>query len=113
MHNKYIEKLINCKSLDEFVTMFFGLSLCEKLSVLGDDMIVPKGTIFYRARKDEGRPLEDENEWWLPPQEVVTKGRFNKAKSPVLYLGTEDFLLPREIGLKPNENYYLARYRDI
>ena len=113
MHNKYIEKLINCKSLDEFVTMFFGLSLCEKLSVLGDDMIVPKGTIFYRARKDEGRPLEDENEWWLPPQEVVTKGRFNKAKSPVLYLGTEDFLLPREIGLKPNENYYLARYECV
>ena len=113
MHNKYIEKLIHCKSLDEFVTMFFGLSLCEKLSVLGDDMIVPKGTIFYRARKDEGRPLEDENEWWLPPQEVVTKGRFNKAKSPVLYLGTEDFLLPREIGLKPNENYYLARYECV
>lgn len=43
MQNKYIEKLINYKSLDEFVTMFFGLSLCEKLSVLGDDMIVPKG----------------------------------------------------------------------
>lgn len=42
MQNKYIEKLINYKSLDEFVTMFFGLSLCEKLSVLGDDMIVPK-----------------------------------------------------------------------
>lgn len=94
MQDQYIAKLIHCKSLDEFVTMFFGLSMCEKLSVLGDDVPVPKGTIFYRVRKDEGRPLEDENEWWLPPQKMVTKGRFNKEKSPVLYLGTEDFLLP-------------------
>lgn len=113
MQDQYIAKLIHCKSLDEFVTMFFGLSMCEKLSVLGDDVPVPKGTIFYRARKDEGRPLEDENEWWLPPPKMVTKGRFNKEKSPVLYLGTEDFLLPREIGLKPNENYYLARYECV
>ena len=113
MQDKYIAKLIHCKSLAEFVTMFFGLSMCEKLSVLGDDVPVPKGTIFYRARKDEGRPLEDENEWWLPPKKVVPKGRFNKEKSPVLYLGTEDFLLPREIGLKPNENYYLARYECV
>ena len=113
MQDQYIAKLIHCKSLDEFVTMFFGLSMCEKLSVLGDDVPVPKGTIFYRVRKDEGRPLEDENEWWLPPQKMVTKGRFNKEKSPVLYLGTEDFLLPREIGLKPNENYYLARYECV
>lgn len=113
MQDKYIAKLIHCKSLDEFVTMFFGLSMCKKLSVLGDDVPVPKGTIFYRARKDEGRPLEDENEWWLPPKKVVTKGRFNKEKTPVLYLGTEDFLLPREIGLKPNENYYLARYECV
>lgn len=100
MQNKYIEKLINYKSLDEFVTMFFGLSLCEKLSVLGDDMIVPKGTIFYRARKDEGRPLEDENEWWLPPKKVVTKGRFNKEKSPVLYLGYGGFFITKRNRIK-------------
>lgn len=49
MQDKYIAKLIHCKSLDEFVTMFFGLSMCKKLSVLGDDVPVPKGTIFYRA----------------------------------------------------------------
>lgn len=55
MQNKYIEKLINYKSLDEFVTMFFGLSLCEKLSVLGDDMIVPKEYCDFVHQVDKSK----------------------------------------------------------
>lgn len=111
MKEKYIQKLMSCNSVDEFVTMFFGLGLYEQLSVMGERIIIPKGTILYRARKDEGIPLNAESDWLMPPREVVKMGRFNYSNKPVLYLGTMDSILPREIGLYPNDRYYLAKYK--
>lgn len=110
MEGRFEKQLLQCKSLDEFVTMFFGLSKQQQMSVLGDEIRLPKGTELYRVRKDEGTPLIRENDWWLPPADKVKKGRFNYPKKPVLYVGTMDFILPREIGLNVNEKYYLAKY---
>ena len=111
MQEKYIQKLMNCSSINEFVSMFFGLGLKEQLSVMGDRITIPRDTILYRARKDEGTPLNLKSDWLMAPKDLVKKGRFNYDKKPVLYLSTMDFVLPREIGLKPNEGYYLAKYR--
>ena len=47
MREDYIKKLMDCKSLYEFFAMYFELSRKEKLSVIGDDFIIPKGTVFY------------------------------------------------------------------
>mgnify|MGYP004659732501 FL=1 len=110
MEGRFEKQLLQCKSLDEFVTMFFGLSKQQQMSVLGDEIRIPKGTRLYRARKYEGIPLTHENDWWLPPADKVKKGRFNYPKKPVLYVSTTDFILPREIGLNVNEKYYLAKY---
>ena len=110
MEGRFEKQLLQCKSLDEFVTMFFGLSKQQQMSVLGDEIRLPKGTELYRVRKDEGTPLIHENDWGLPPADKVKKGRFNYPKKPVLYVGTMDFILPREIGLNVNEKYYLAKY---
>ena len=111
MHKEIIEKLINANSLDEFFIMFFGLSYKEKQDALGNEFIVPKGTILYRARKDKGVALVNENDWWMPPKNNVSKGRFNSERKPILYLSTMEFVLPREIGLNINDAYYLSSYR--
>ena len=94
LREDYIKKLMNCKSLYEFFATYFELSRKEKLSVIGDDFVIPKGTVFYRVRKDIGNPLINESDWWMPPQIKTSQGRFNYAGKPVLYLGTMDFILP-------------------
>lgn len=71
MEKRFVKKLMRCKTVDEFMTMFFGMSLQQKLSVLGDEILIPKDTILYRARKDEGTPLIKESDWDLPPEEKV------------------------------------------
>lgn len=73
MERRFEKQLLQCKSLDEFVTMFFGLSKQQQMSVLGDEIRIPKGTRLYRARKYEGTPLTHENDWWLPPTDKVKK----------------------------------------
>lgn len=113
MEKRFVKKLMRCKTVDEFMTMFFEMSLQQKLSVLGDEILIPKDTILYRARKDEGTPLIKESDWDLPPEEKVERGRFNHPKKPVLYVSTMDSVLPREIGLKINDKYYLAQYKSI
>lgn len=112
MQEKYIRKLMQCKSLDEFLSMFFGLPMSEKLSAVNGELIIPKDTILYRVRRFEGRDLVLESDWTMPPKECVkTAGRFNHKGHSVLYVGTMDFILPREIGLLPGDVYYLAKYR--
>ena len=113
MKEENIKDLKNCKSLDEFFARFFGLSFQERMSVLGNEYTVPAGTILYRARKYNGIPLVNENEWWLAPPKYVKRGRFNYDRKPILYLGTMEFVLPREIGLKPGDSYYLAKYECV
>lgn len=110
MKNQNVRRLLRCSSIDEFLSMFFGLPLSERLDVFTDSVIIPKGTLLYRARRDIGKNLTSKEDWELPPAERVDVGRFNKAKHPVLYVGTWDFVLPREIGLQVNDKYYLATY---
>lgn len=111
MRDEIIKKLMNTNSLDEFFSLFFGLGYKEKQDALGDEFFVPKGTIMYRARKDVGISLVTENDWWMPPKEKVSKGRFNGEHKPILYLSTMDSILPREIGLNVDDSYYLSRYK--
>lgn len=111
MKEELVNKVMNTNSLDEFFTMFFGLSLKEQLSVIGDDFVIPEGTILYRARKDKGTPLLQESDWWMTPEKYVTKGRFNRVRKAIFYVGTMDYVLPREIGLMSGDAYYLAKYR--
>lgn len=111
MQEKNIFKLLKCKNLDEFVTMYFGLSMSEKLSVINEKILIPKGTKLYRARKYEGIELDKEVDWKMPPEKCVRNmGRFNYKNRPVLYVSTMDFILPREIGLSVGDEYYLATY---
>ena len=111
LREDHIKKLMNWKSLYEFLTMYLGLSYKEKLSVIGDDFIIPNDMVFYRVRKDIGKPLINESDWWMPPQIKTSQGRFNYAGKPVLYLGTMDSVLPREVGLNSGDVYYIAKYR--
>ena len=67
MEGRFEKQLLQCKSLDEFVTMFFGLSKQQQMSVLGDEIRIPKGTRLYRARKYEGIPLTHEIGGCLQP----------------------------------------------
>lgn len=50
------------------------MSFQERMSVLGNEYTVPAGTILYRARKYNGIPLVNENEWWLAPPKYVKGG---------------------------------------
>lgn len=111
MQDELVKRLMNTNSIDDFFSIFFGLDIQEQLSVVGDDFIIPEGTILYRARKDVGIPLLNELDWWMPPESITEQGRFNCKCNPVLYLGTFDFILPREIGLDVDDTYYLAKYR--
>ena len=57
-------KLLNCKSLSEFVAMFMGLSMSDKLSVFTEDVPVAKGANFYRIRRvDAIKDPNDPKEW--------------------------------------------------
>lgn len=110
MQKKYVDKLMKCKTLDELLSMFWGMPFAEKKSVLDAKMILPKGTVLYRARKDKGKPLFSKDDWGMPPKDHVNQGRFNHAHEPVLYVGTIDSVLTREIGLRAGDSYYMAEY---
>lgn len=104
-------RLMKCDSISDFLTMFFGLSLEEKLSVLGDDFIVSKGTKLYRIRKDDKITDFSKPEAWLPPpKNIARQGRFNANKSPILYVASEYYWLEREVSLQKGDVYYLATY---
>lgn len=46
-------KLLKCKSLNEFLTMLFGYGINEQLSIFDEFMTIKAGTSLYRARKDD------------------------------------------------------------
>ena len=48
-------RLFRCKSLNEFLTMFFGYGINEQLGIFDEVMTIKAGTFLYRARKDDGK----------------------------------------------------------
>lgn len=105
-------KLLNCKSLNEFSTMFFGYGINEQLSFFDESMTIKAGMSLYRARKDDGKTnFYDSKQWNMPPAEYVKQGRLNEKNKPVLYVASDEYLCGREIGLKDGDKYYLARYK--
>lgn len=105
------DKLISCKSLSEFATMFMGLSMRDKLSVFTEEVPVSKGKNFYRIRKINGnKDPYDPVEWEPVPEELSNKGRFNEKGKSVLYIASDPFALEREVRLHEGEEYYLAKY---
>lgn len=104
-------KLMSCKTLKEFMTMYFGFGIKEQLSIFNQPILIKKGSILYRLRRDDGKTnFYDAKEWGLPPKNKVKQGRVNSEYNPILYLGTEEFFLGREIGLQNGERYYVAKY---
>ena len=61
---EYRNKLLHCKSIEEFLSMFFGLPLEFKRKVLLNSYTIPKGTVLYRIRKHEGNDLQEEKNWY-------------------------------------------------
>lgn len=110
MKIKNTQKLLSSKNLNEFVTMFFGLSFKEKASVFTQTITIKKGTKLYRIRKDEGKDLNNEKEWIIPGDYTPKRNRFNADGEFVLYLSTEDTIIKRECGLNKGDNYWLAEY---
>ena len=105
-------KLLQCKSLNEFLTMFFGYGINEQLSIFDEAMTIKAGTPLYRARKDDGRTnFYDSKQWTMPPAEYVKQGRLNEKNKPILYVASDEYLCGREIGLNDGDKYYLARYK--
>lgn len=106
-------KLFSCKSISEFLAMFWGLSYEDKISVFTEKVIVPPKTEFYRIRKAKGfnnKNIADPKEWGPPPKELVKQGRFNAKHEPVLYVASDSYNLDREVKLEKGEKYYLAKY---
>lgn len=104
-------RLLSCKNLPEFVTMFFGLGMHEKLSIFSEEITIPKGTHFFRIRRIEGiKDADDPKEWGPVPKELAKQGRFNGAFESVLYVASSPDMLEREVRLKEGEEYYLAKY---
>lgn len=59
---------MECKSLSEFLTMFFGLGKKEKQNAFSERMFIKKGTEFFRVRRVKGfnnSNVFDANEWGL------------------------------------------------
>lgn len=105
-------KLLKCKSLNEFSAMFFGYGIKEQLSIFDESMTIKAGMSLYRARKDDGKTnFYDPKQWTMPPAEYVKQGRLNEKNKPVLYVTSDEYLCGREIGLKDGDKYYLARYK--
>ena len=103
--------LMKCDSINHFLTMFWGLSFSEKLSILGNDYYIPKGTKLYRIRKDDNKTNFESPEAWMPPPvDCVKQGRFNADKCPILYVASDPIWLEREVCLKQGDIYYLATY---
>ena len=105
-------RLLSCKSIPEFLAMFFGLGMKEKLSVFREEVTITKGTNLYRIRKlREDKNPNDPKEWGPVPKEYsINQGRFNAIGESVLYVGSDPNFLEREVRLKENEEYYLGKY---
>lgn len=104
-------KLLSCKSLSEFITMFMGISMHDKLSIFTEEVSVAKGANFYRIRRVDG--IKDPNvpkEWAPVPMKFSKKGRFNEKGESVLYVASDPFALEREVRLHEGDEYYLAKY---
>ena len=106
-------RLMECKNISEFLTMFFGLGKKEKQSVFSERMFIKKGTEFFRVRRVKGfnnSNIFDVNEWGPVPSKIAKQGRFNADGQSVLYLASSSEYLGREVGLEVGEEYYLAKY---
>jgi len=106
-------RLLNCESISEFLSMYFGLGQKEKLSIFTEEVVVPVWSVFYRARKADGfnnSSYKEPKAWGPVPKEIATQGRFNKDHESVLYVASYPDSLEREIKLKEGEAYYLAKY---
>lgn len=106
-------RLMECRSISEFLTMFFGLGKKEKQSVFSERMFIKKGTEFFRVRRVNGftNPnIYDDKEWGPVPAEYAKQGRFNSDGQSVLYLASSSEYLGREVGLEDGEEYYIAKY---
>lgn len=113
MTEKQEFKLMECRSVSEFLTMFFGLGKKEKQSVFSERMIIKKGTEFFRVRRVKGfnnSNIHDNKEWGPVPAKYAKQGRFNAEGQSVLYLASSSEYLGREVGLEEGEEYYLAKY---
>lgn len=103
--------LMKCDSINHFLTMFWGLSFSEKLSILGNDYYIPQGTKLYRIRKADNKTnFESPKAWMPPPVECAKQGRFNADKCSILYVASDPDWLEREVCLKKGDIYYLAKY---
>ncbi len=104
-------RLLSCKSLSEFLTMFFGLTMNHKLSVFSEEVYIKKGTALYRIRQiDDEKNPNDPKEWEPVPVKYAKQGRFNEKGESVLYVASAPDVLEREVRLKENDKYYLAKY---
>lgn len=104
-------RLLSCKSLSEFLTMFFGLTMNHKLSVFSEEVYIEKGTALYRIRQiDDEKNPNDPKEWEPVPVKYAKQGRFNEKGESVLYVASAPDVLEREVRLKENDKYYLAKY---
>ena len=104
-------RLLSCKSVFEFLAMFFGLSMREKLSIFSEEVSVTKGTNLYRIRRATGiKNPDDPKEWGPVPQKMARQGRFNGKYESILYVASHPDTLDREVRLKSGEEFYLATY---
>ena len=104
-------RLLNCKTVSEFLAMYFGLSMKDRLSVFNEEVHIPQGTNFYRIRSASGvKDPDDPKEWGPVPQKIARQGRFNASKESVLYVASDPDCLEREVRLKDGDEYYLAKY---
>ena len=93
--------------------MFFGLGKQEQRQYFNRFIQIKKGMEFYRIRKVSGfnNPnIYDAKEWGPVPESIATQGRFNENHQSMLYIASSPDYLCREVRLKENEEYYLARY---
>ena len=104
-------KLLSCKTLSEFMTMYFGLGFQEKLSVFTEEVTIKKDSYLYRIRRTDGiKNPNDPIEWEPVPVNLAKQGRFNAEGESVLYVASAPDTLERELGLREGEEYYLAKY---
>ena len=104
-------KLLRSKNITTFLSEFFGLSVKEQLSHIGSRLIIPAGTVLYRARvlsadEDPASPKT----WGPPPDGMRKTGRFNSKEQKVLYVATSDVWLPREINVDVGSHYHVAKF---
>ena len=91
--------------------MFFGLSMKDKLSIFTEEVTIAKGTEFYRIRQiDDKKDPNDPKEWEPVPAKYANQGRFNAKGESVLYIASDPYSLEREVRLKEDDEYYLAKY---